>query len=160
LIASTIRAVIGQRLVRSLDSTKRIAYPPSEEEKKALFEMFNIHTVQDLKIVHELEKQAATQGVGGDAPLSTSEQGILTLYKPGEYDDEIGHHDGFKGRVGIYEVLSNTPAVQKLIIGNATSTQIQAQAIAGGMITMQMDGLIKSLRGVTTVEEILRVTKE
>jgi general secretion pathway protein E len=57
-------------------------------------------------------------------------------------------------------VLSNTPAVQKLIIGNATSTQIQAQAIAGGMITMQMDGLIKSLRGVTTVEEILRVTKE
>ncbi|MCA9325421.1 type II/IV secretion system protein, partial [Candidatus Saccharibacteria bacterium] len=111
-------------------------------------------------LIHELEKQAAAQGIGGDAPLSTTPEGITTLYKAVEYEDEAGKHDGFKGRMGIYEVVNNTLAVQKLIIANATSTQLQDQAISEGMVTMQLDGLIKALRGETTIEEVLRVTKE
>jgi type II secretory ATPase GspE/PulE/Tfp pilus assembly ATPase PilB-like protein len=47
-----------------------------------------------------------------------------------------------------------------MIVSNATSNQIQDQAVSEGMITMQTDGLIKALRGNTTVEEVLRVTKE
>jgi type II secretory ATPase GspE/PulE/Tfp pilus assembly ATPase PilB-like protein len=62
--------------------------------------------------------------------------------------------------MGIYEVLANTVEVQKLITANATSNTIQDQAIADGMVTMQVDGLIKALRGQTSVEEILRVTRE
>jgi type IV pilus assembly protein PilB len=69
-------------------------------------------------------------------------------------------HDGFKGRIGIYEVLNNTTKIQQLITAAATSTDIQNQAISEGMLTMQTDGLIKALRGETTVEEVLRVTKE
>jgi type II secretory ATPase GspE/PulE/Tfp pilus assembly ATPase PilB-like protein len=57
-------------------------------------------------------------------------------------------------------VLGSTIPIQKLIISNATSNQIQDQAISEGMVTMQTDGLIKALRGNTTVEEVLRVTKE
>ena len=62
--------------------------------------------------------------------------------------------------MGIYEVLENTNDIQKLIVGNATSEVIEAQAIKEGMLTMQMDGLIKALRGQTSIEEILRVTRE
>lgn len=160
LIASTVRAVVGQRLVRRLDKTTRVAYAPTEEEQQAIVHLFNLRDGQDFHYIHELEKQAAAQGVGGNAPLSTDENGILTLYKPGESEDNTGKHDGYKGRIGIYEVLSNTNSIQKLITSNATSNEIQKQAIAEGMLTMQTDGLIKALRGETTIEEIIRVTKE
>lgn len=160
LIASTVRAVVGQRLVRRLDKTTRVAYTPTEEEQQAIVHLFNLRDGQDFHYIHELEKQAAAQGVGGNAPLSTDENGILTLYKPGESEDNTGKHDGYKGRIGIYEVLSNTNSIQKLITSNATSNEIQKQAIAEGMLTMQTDGLIKALRGETTIEEIIRVTKE
>lgn len=160
LIASTVRAVVGQRLVRRLDHKTRIAYQPTDEEKNAIIHLFNLRQGQDFRYIHELEKLAAAQGIGGDAPLSTSETGILTLYRPGETEDSNGRHDGFKGRMGIYEVLNNTLSIQKLITTSATSNQLQDQAISDGMITMQTDGLIKALRGETTIEEVLRVTKE
>lgn len=160
LIASTVRAIVGQRLVRRLDHATRIAYEPSEEEKDTIVHLFNLRPGQDFRYIHELEKQAAAQGIGGDAPLSTDETGIKTLYRPAETEDESGKHDGFKGRIGIYEVLNNTINIQKLITTNATSNQLQDQAISEGMLTMQTDGLIKALRGETTIEEVLRVTKE
>ncbi len=160
LIASTVRAVVGQRLVRRLNKETRVAYQPTEEEKQAIIHLFNLRDGQDFRYIHELEKQAAAQGIGGNVPLSTDENGIITLYKPAESDNKDDKTDGFKGRIGIYEVLNNTLPVQKLIMSNATSNQIQAQAINEGMITMQTDGLIKALRGETTIEEILRVTKE
>lgn len=160
LIASVMRSIIGQRLVRRLDQTTRVAYQPTDQEKQAIFELFNLQSPDSFKHIHELEKQAAAQGIGGDAPLSTTPTGINTLYKAVETEDQAGKHNGFKGRIGIYEVLSNTPTVQKLITASATSNQIQQQAISEGMITMQTDGLIKALRGETTIEEVLRVTKE
>jgi type II secretory ATPase GspE/PulE/Tfp pilus assembly ATPase PilB-like protein len=57
-------------------------------------------------------------------------------------------------------VLGNSIPIQKLIMSNATSAEIQTQAITEGMITMQIDGIIKAFRGLTTVEEVLRVTKD
>ena len=70
------------------------------------------------------------------------------------------NHTGYKGRMGIYEVLNNTTSIQSMIVANATSDTIQTQAIKEGMLTMQLDGFIKALRGETTIEEILRVTSE
>lgn len=122
--------------------------------------MFNLRGNQDFRYIHELEKQAAANGIGGDLPLSTDPNGINVLYKPVEYEDEAGKHSGFSGRIGIYEVLGNSAAMQKLITSNATSSQLQELAIAEGMTTMQTDGLVKALRGETTIEEVLRVTKE
>ena len=160
LIASTVKAVVGQRLVRRLNKTTRQSYAPTEEEKQAIFQMFNLPTGQNFRYIHELEKRAATEGIGGDTPLSTDETGIKTLWKANPDDNEDDAHNGYKGRIGIYEALSNTLEVQKLIMSHATSNQIQVQAIADGMMTMQIDGLIKALRGETTVEEVLRVSKE
>jgi len=160
LIASTVKAVVGQRLVRRLNKATRQSYAPSEVEKQAVIRMFNLRDGQDFRYIHELEKQAMAEGVGGDAPLSTDERGINTLWRADAADNEDAAHNGYKGRIGIYEVLSNSLDVQKLIMSNSTSNQIQSQAIAEGMITMQTDGLIKALRGETSIEEVLRVSKE
>lgn len=160
LVASIMRVVVGQRLVRVLRQETKISYTPTEEEKKIIINMFNLKPGQDFKYIHELEKKAASEGVGGDTPLSTDENGIISLWKQNENDNEDGAQGGFKGRIGIYEVLDNTVSMQRLIVANATTTQLQDQAIGEGMMTMQIDGLIKALRGVTTVEEVIRVTKE
>ncbi len=159
LIASTVKAVIGQRLVRRLCQSCRQAYTPSQEELNYITQMFNI-TPESMPHLHELEEQAASESIGGDTPMGTTDATIVQLWKPSpEGCDECGHN-GFKGRVGIYEVLGISVAIQKMITANATSNDIQEQAISEGMITMQMDGLIKSFRGITTIEEILRATRE
>lgn len=159
LIASTVRAVVGQRLVRKLCTNCRQHYAPSKEEIEAVLHMFNFQDDQ-LSSLHTLEKQALEQHVGGDAPLSTSDTAIATMWRASPEGCEECNGTGYKGRVGIYEVLGNSVPVQKLIISNATSTQIQDQAISEKMITMQLDGLVKALRGKTTIEEVLRVTKD
>jgi len=160
LIASTVKAVVGQRLVRRLRHQTRVKHEPSEEEKQAVIKLFNLRDGQTFTHIHELEKQAAEMGIGGDAPLATDEHGIKFLWKADARDNDDGAHDGYKGRVGIYEVLGISVPIQKMITANATSNDIQGAAIGDGMITMQTDGLIKALRGETTVEEVLRVTKE
>lgn len=159
LIASTIRAVVGQRLVRRLCMNCRQSYRPDEEEVSALKETFDIDAAV-MKHLHELDEQAALEKIGNDTPLGTTESTVTTLWRPNPDGCEECHKSGFKGRVGIYEVLGNSIAVQKLIVANATSNDIQDKAIEEGMITMQTDGIIKSLRGITTIEEVLRATKE
>lgn len=64
---------------------------------------------------------------------------------------------GYKGRVGLYEVMDVTEAIQNLIVKRATSAEIQREAIAEGMVTMRQDGYLKALQGLTTLEEVNRV---
>lgn len=159
LIASTVRAVVGQRLVRRLCTTCRKQYVPTSEEITSVRNTFSIDDAAMGRIV-QLEANAKEQGIGKSSELATSNEGIVKLWQSSPDGCEECNHTGFKGRIGIYEVLGNSNSVQKLIVSNATSQQIQTQAIAEGMITMQIDGLIKALRGETTIAEILRVTKD
>ena len=160
LIASTIRAVVGQRLVRRLHKGSRQSYQPSEEEKAEIFKLFNLKEGQNFKVIHELEKAAAAEGVGGDTPLGTDENGIVTLWRANKEFNDDDAQEGYKGRFGIYEVLTNSSSIQKLIMSHSTTEQIQRQAIEEGTMTMQIDGLIKALRGETTIEEVLRVSRD
>ncbi|HTJ73626.1 MAG TPA: GspE/PulE family protein [Verrucomicrobiae bacterium] len=160
LIASTVKAVVGQRLVRRLCMVCRQSHVPDKVEADAVIRLFNLHQGQTFSHIHALEQQAAAQHVGANTPLSTSDTALTALWKASPEGCEECNHTGYKGRIGIYEALANTIPIQKMIVSNATSNQIQDQAISEGMTTMQTDGLIKALRGDTTVEEVLRVTKE
>lgn len=162
LIASTVRVVIGQRLVRRLCPKCKVSYVPSAEEVASIRQMFGLKSAEEMKHMHDLEVQAQSEGIGDDigAELSSTETEIKRLYKPSAEGCGDCNHAGYKGRMGIYEVLSNSNEIQKLIVSNGTSNIIQALAIQEGMITMQTDGFIKALRGKTAVEEILRVTRE
>lgn len=170
LIASTVRAVVGQRLVRRLCVDCRESYEPDAPTLKQIANIFHTDQAATLKQIHALEEQALEGGIGktntskvnkrSTADLSTTDSKITRLWKAHDGGCENCNHTGYKGRMGIYEVLENTPPVQSLIVGNSTSEAIQEQAIKDGMVTMQVDGFIKALRGQTTIEEILRVTSE
>jgi len=170
LIASTVRAVIGQRLVRRLCIDCRESVTPDESSLTQLATTFHIDDRATLQHVHQLEIAALQAGIGKSndsqknpadtSQLSTTDTAIAKLWKAHDGGCESCGHSGYKGRMGIYEVLETTEAIQKLIVSNATSETIQVQAIKDGMITMQLDGLVKALRGQTSIEEILRVTSE
>ncbi len=169
LIASTVRAVVGQRLVRRLCVDCREVVTPTAEELKKINDVFAINNSTTLKHVHELEKEALEGGIGksntskekgSTSELSTTSTKIEKIWKASQKGCDSCNQTGYKGRIGIYEVLANNSAVQKLIVSNSTSDEIQNTAISAGMITMQLDGFIKALRGQTSIEEILRVTTE
>jgi type IV pilus assembly protein PilB len=162
LIASTVRVVVGQRLVRRLCPDCKQEYKPESSEIATVAQIFNLKTKESFDRLAELETLAAKEGIGKDVGEKTvvSGSGIARLFRAKKDGCETCGHTGYKGRMGIYEVLPVSESVQQLITGNATSTTIQEEAVKEGMITMQTDGLIKALRGQTSIEEILRVTRE
>ena len=81
----------------------------------------------------------------------------VPFYKPGLSKE---CPEGYKGRVGAHEILRVSEGIRNLIMSNATSDDIEKQAKKEGMMTMMEDGIVKCVQGVTTIEEILRVTSE
>jgi type IV pilus assembly protein PilB len=169
LIASTVRVVIGQRLVRKLCPECRQEYVPDSPRLAQISKTFKITTNEAMQRLHKLEAEALAAGIGnrkdvkndaGTADLATTEKIISKLWKANEQGCDNCNHTGYKGRMGIYEVLSNSTHVQQLIISRSASEALEEKAVDEGMITMQIDGLVKALRGQTTLEEILRVTAE
>jgi len=168
LIASTVRVVIAQRLVRRLCVDCREAVAPDEVMLKRLEKAFRLSEIGGFKQIHELEKLALEGGIGKVTAgkhtetneLSTGASGLSRIWKAHDDGCESCNHTGYKGRIGIYEVLNNSTAIQKLIVSGSTSEIIEATAIKEGMLTMQLDGLVKALRGQTSIEEVLRVTAQ
>jgi type IV pilus assembly protein PilB len=168
LIASTVRVVIAQRLVRRLCVNCREAFTPDAAILKQLDKSFRLSDHGGAKQLHELETLALHDGIGKSSSnkntdtdqLSTSASNITRLWKAHNDGCESCNHTGYKGRIGIYEVLTNSVPIQKMIVGDGTSDAIQQSAVSEGMLTMQLDGLVKSLRGQTSIEEVLRVTEQ
>lgn len=170
LIASTVRIVIGQRLVRRLCMDCREPYEPERAELQRIAKIFGFGELITIGRLHDLERSALEGGIGSTntsktnkhdpSEMSTTTTTITSLWRANPDGCDSCGHTGYRGRMGIYEVLTNTEAVQQLIVGNSTSEKLQKQAIEDGMITMQIDGLVKALRAQTTIEEILRVTAE
>lgn len=159
LIASTVRAVVAQRLVRKVVPDAVEAYKPNESTLKRVQAAFGLPDAAAMMHIHELEAQAMKSGVGTSVAgnPSTTEQTIERLWR---MKSNSSATSSFHGRLGIYEVLDINPAIQKMIVSGSTSDLLQNQAVIDGMVTMQTDGLIKSLRDQTTIEEVMRVTSE
>lgn len=161
LIASTVRAVVGQRLVRRLCVNCREKFNPVSSDLTQLSKTFGLDKAETMKRLHDYEAQALAGNIGKNIKeLGSTDTKITTLWKAHIDGCTACNHTGYKGRIGIYEVLHNSETVQSLIVGNSTSEKIQTTAIEEGMLTMQLDGLVKALRGETTIEEILRVTAD
>jgi len=150
LIASTVNTIIGQRLVRRV-SKKRETYQSSPIETQNIMATIG-HLLPKTK--EEVARVSADLGYK-DLPLAgqtsyTLVRGIDTPQTP----------HGYSGRAGIYEVMDVNDDIQKLIVSHATSSEIQRLAVSQGMITMRQDGYLKSLSGLTTLEEVNRVTSD
>jgi len=146
LIASTVRTVIGQRLVRRLVEPQSVQ--ASAVEVEAIHENLGMLLPQDEA---SMKERAADLGYNS---LPLSGQNAYTLYQGKDSPSAPG---GFKGRMGLYEVFNITTEIQDLIIKRATSAEIQEMATAQGMLTMRQDGYLKALAGETTIAEVNRV---
>jgi type IV pilus assembly protein PilB len=143
LLVSTLRVVIGQRLVRRL-AADREPYELSRDEQAQLERIVDAGTV--LKALKD------EKAVKADATWNK-----IPFYKPKEGGQTPS---GYSGRVGIYEVMPVTSTIKELIMKNATGDEIEAQAKKEGMLTMSEDGIFRAAQGMTTIEEVLRVVAE
>jgi type IV pilus assembly protein PilB len=90
------------------------------------------------------------------AGIDLDQAASMTFYR-GKGCDTCGG-SGYKGRQGLYEVMAMSPALRRMILQEASTADLQAQAIAEGMLTLRMDGMQKIARGVTTLEEVIKET--
>jgi type IV pilus assembly protein PilB len=91
-----------------------------------------------------------------DVGLSEEEAATLTCFKGSGCETCSG--TGYKGRIAIYEVLLLSPEIRDLILSGASAVEIKRTAIQQGMRTLRMSGLSKLKEGITTVQEVVRVT--
>ena len=133
LLSSTINVVIAQRLVRKICLSCIESYQPTE------------------KTIHLIQEQVKFSGKEiSDIPK--------TLYRG--RGCKVCGNSGFLGLIGIFEVFSVTEEIRELIINNAPVSEMRKKAIENGMLTMFKDGRSKVEKGVTTIEEIMRVVNE
>ena len=150
LIASTVNTIIGQRLVRRV-AQKREVYQSTPLETQVIQS-----TVGHLLPKTQADMTTVSQDLGyKDLPLAG--QNAYTLVKG---RDTPQTPRGYSGRAGLYEVMDVTEEVQRLIVNRATSAEIQRLAVEQGMVTMRQDGYLKSLGGITTLEEVNRVAAD
>ena len=143
LLSSTLNCILAQRLVRKICSEKE-KYFLKESELENLAKYCNLDKI--LKILEE-EKIVSKKASWKNIPF----------YRPKKTDE---CPEGYKGRIGIYEVLPVTETIKEMIVKQATSDEIQAQAQKEGMRTMLEDGFVKAAQGITSIEEVLRVIIE
>jgi len=151
LIASTINTVIGQRLVRQLCPKCR------EEYKATKLETDSINRVLE-KLLPKTKEEApkVAEDLGYDN-LPLGGQTAYTLFKAKGCGECTS---GYKGRMGIYEVFNMSETMEQLLLKHATTSEVQRQAEADGMITMKQDGYLKALSGITSMDEVARVAAD
>ena len=143
LLVSTLRVIVGQRLVRRLTDTKE-QYALDKVERDKMFKADNFDAV--LKALKD-EKLVKPDAKVDDLPFYHPKAGGQS-------------EDGYHSRIGIHEILSVSPAVKELILHGGITDAIEGQARKEGMLTMLEDGIYKASRGVTSLEEVLRAVKE
>ncbi len=146
LLASTLNIIVAQRLVRKICQN--------------CIHSYNL----DDAAIKELEKQINVENlfaaISKKSPGSQVRSNIKDwLFYRGKGCDKCGN-TGYKGRIGIYEVLENNQEIEDLILKNTGAEKLREAATNSGMLNIMEDGFIKAQRGITTIEEVLRVTKK
>ncbi len=144
LLPAAVNGIIAQRLIRRL----------CKSCKKPV-------RVQDLDAATQKKIQKALSRTNKEELISRVPKEILqnpVFYEPVGCP-ECGS-SGYKGRVGIYEILEITLNIKKMILDGASATMINEVAINDGMISLEQDGLIKALNWLTSIEEVYAAAKE
>ncbi len=146
LIATTTNVIIAQRLVRKICPNCIQSYNLSRDNIEELNKNLNVPT-----LLKTLEKEKAIL-------KAKQELGSVLFYR-GKGCKKCSD-TGYKGRIGIYEILEISEEISNLILKKADTQEIREQALKEGLLTIVEDGFIKAKNGITTIEEIMRVTKE
>jgi len=140
LLVSAVNLIIAQRLARKLCEKCKIPVPPSPDATNKISEAFSVFTPYE----------GLDMGMFNNPVLYEASKGGCN-----ECDGQ-----GYKGRVGIYEVMDMDPDIKKAIVDKMPTMEIQKVAQKGGMVTLEQDGLIKAMEGKTSMSEIYKLVKE
>jgi type IV pilus assembly protein PilB len=157
LSAAALKLIVHEKLARRLCQNCREAYRPDTVSLKQIAKEFSIGP-RGFKHLHEIETIATKEGLGkdlSDPEFSSTSTSIKRLFRARKNGCEKCHHSGYSGRVGLFEILIVSEAIQKMIASGVSEQSMQAQAVKEGMVESKLDGLVKALRGLTTIEEVL-----
>jgi type IV pilus assembly protein PilB len=164
LLASTLRCVAAQRLPRRICTNCKEAYIASpellENIKKTLGSIKGFDPVDYLNKVSSSNTTKKEEDKIQIVPPKKEANGVETIYLYRGKGCQRCSDTGYKGRVGIFEVLTVTEKIGRMMMENVPDSEIAKVAIDEGMITVIQDGYLKALEGITTIEEVLRVSKE
>lgn len=151
------RAVIGNVFVRTLCPHCREAYWPTVEEQHSLRAIFNL----DAKLINQqlidLERQARDADIAPENNLNLSSEGVKRLWRAQPLGCKLCDNTGFGARIGLLEVCLPTNPLLSAISSHKSLTELQNVAVKEGMISLKIDGLIKTLRGVIDYNTLLKV---
>ena len=159
-VASALNLVLAQRLLRRICGNCKMQYTPSAEEwdvakvtpETTLRSLrFKQETIDNAKVKASKEAMPLLQNVTLDTPVMQ-----LPFFK-GRGCEQCGG-SGMKGRQGVYEVMPMSPHLRKLILQNVGAAEIKDAAVDEGMLTLRMDGWVKVMKGITTLEQVVRET--
>ncbi|MGH7718590.1 MAG: GspE/PulE family protein [Gemmatimonadaceae bacterium] len=159
-VASALNLVLAQRLVRRVCNTCRQKKEHDYDEMRSA-KIDPDSTLGDLRFTVEALENAK-KGASKEAFPCLEHVSLdtrirdLTFFRGRGCDSCSG--SGLKGRQGIYEVMAMTPGLRKLIMQNVGAQDIKEAAIAEGMLTLRMDGLLKVMKGITTLDQVIRET--
>ncbi|HSD55597.1 MAG TPA: ATPase, T2SS/T4P/T4SS family [Candidatus Saccharimonadales bacterium] len=156
LLAACLKSVISQRLVRKLCTHCRERYIPSHAQVAEIEKAFGITSASNKRKVHELEQRASREGIDSNSFANTTPGRITSLWRANDEGCEKCGHTGYQGVIAIVEALEVTPALQKLILEHRPANDMLQAALKEGFMPAGLDGLVKALRGQTTIAEILR----
>ncbi|MCP5269151.1 MAG: GspE/PulE family protein [Zoogloeaceae bacterium] len=151
--ADALLGILAQRLAKRLCKECKVAYQPGPEEIKQLLAEYSdelTHTDHWVK-----NPKAAMEAIYKDWLQQHGKDGKLTLYKA--KGCPACNDTGYKGRVGLHELLVGTDPVKKLIQEKARVAEILAEALNEGMRTLKMDGIDKVLQGITDMAQVRSV---
>ncbi len=159
-VSSALNLVLAQRLLRRICSNCKVKYDPDDIELAAA-KVKREMTFRELRFTEEAlqgaKKRATMEAAPYLANLSLDTRiGDVPFFKGTGCDMCAG--TGLKGRQGLYEVMFMTPRLRKLILQNVGAAEIKDGAIEDGMLTLRMDGWLKVLKGITTLEQVIRET--
>jgi type IV pilus assembly protein PilB len=159
-VASAVNLVLAQRLVRRVCNNCKTHYQADPDEMRAL-KIPEDATFRSMAFTEEAVENAKRTSTKHAKPFSdeyTLDTRLwdITFFKGAGCDACSG--SGLKGRQGIYEVMAMTQRLRKLILQNVGAQEIKEAAVEDGMLTLRMDGLLKIMKGITTVEQVVRET--
>jgi type IV pilus assembly protein PilB len=159
-VASALNLVLAQRLLRRICSSCKTKYDLTDEELDAC-KVTRKTKLKELRFTQETIDLAKTKATPEAAPYLAkltldSTIADLAFFKGQGCDKCAG--TGLKGRQGVYEVMAMTPAVRKAIMSQAGASEIKDVAVSEGMLTLRMDAWMKVMKGITTVEQMIRET--
>jgi type IV pilus assembly protein PilB len=159
-VASALNLILAQRLVRRICSNCKVKYQPDDAELAGA-KVKHDTRLGDLRFTEEALQNAKAKAQPDALPFLKNLSldttiGELPFFK-GHGCDTCGG-TGLKGRQGLYEVMFLTPTIKKLVMQNCDVQVLREGAISEGMLTLRMDGWLKVLKGVTTLDQVIRET--